>query len=298
MLGLLHAAPISKDGFPKPFDKALEFHQSDSQQFWLVYHSESADKSGRDFLASVVNHPDFKGLLKKYQFAAVIQDENRPLSDWLAACALSLEAGSMPHFLVLTPNGRPVLGLTKDSAKTPDFRRALEEVVTMAKVKPQDIEKAASEVVEANGGKSAWLLATKKPDKSNPSMKEWGTGSAETHPLSVQARLKGLDTNYELQLDFSIESGFHINSATPNQDWLIPTSVTGAAGIRIQNITWPKGHDLTFEFSDEPVSVYEGQFTIFVTGDYEKEAVPAFTIRFQACSESECLPPQSMELHF
>jgi len=297
MIGMLHAATISKDGFPKPFDKAPVF-EGNSKKFWLIYHAETSDKSGSEFLNEVVRRPDFKTLLDKYQFAVVLRDKQNKLSDWLSACASSLDAGQMPHFLVLTPNGRPVLGIKKDSVESADFRRSLQEVLVMAKTRPEDIEKAAFEVVNANGGREAWRIATNQPDLSDPAMKEWGTGSASIHPLSVQARLKGSGSNFELQLDFAIEPGFHINSATPNQDWLIKTSVAGGPGIRILEAKWPKGHDLILEFTEEPVSVYEGQFSVFVRGDYEPGSVPLFTIDFQACSESECLPPQSMELHF
>ena len=48
-------------------------------------------------------------------------------------------------------------------------------------------------------------------------------------------------------LHFRIAPGLHINSHTPSEDYLIPTtfSIPEAAGVRLEKPAYPAGSDLT-----------------------------------------------------
>ena len=92
--------------------------------------------------------------------------------------------------------------------------------------------------------------------------------------------------------------GFHMNSHKPSEDYLIPTLLTAKppAGIKEAGTTYPPGIDKKLSFSDKPLSVYTGSFTVrakFVVAANAalgKTSLP-FTLQYQACNDEACLPP-------
>ena len=88
-----------------------------------------------------------------------------------------------------------------------------------------------------------------------------------------------------------ILTGYHMNSHTPSEEYLIPTGVTLAPtpGFRETGTTYPDGQMLQFDFSKEKLSVYSGSVTIRVKLAVDASAAPGeatlpFTLRFQAVS--------------
>lgn len=78
----------------------------------------------------------------------------------------------------------------------------------------------------------------------------------------------------------TIPSGMHVNGATPDQDWLVPTQIHSSAQIRVD---FPPGD--TFEgVVDIPVGVADCRLPF------------TLTVRWQACTASECLAPREVEL--
>ena len=103
---------------------------------------------------------------------------------------------------------------------------------------------------------------------------------------------------FEVAIVVDILTGYHMNSHTPSEEYLIPTGVTLAPmpGFREMGATYPEGQMLQFDFSKEKLSVYSGSVTIRVklAADASAalgEATLPFTLRFQACNMSACLPP-------
>lgn len=95
-----------------------------------------------------------------------------------------------------------------------------------------------------------------------------------------------------------IEPGWHINSASPLDENLIPTSVEVApsSGVALESIRYPKGMQRRLGFSEGPLDVYEGKVFILLKlhlesgvkfGEHNLEAA----ITYQACNESICLAP-------
>jgi hypothetical protein len=125
--------------------------------------------------------------------------------------------------------------------------------------------------------------------------------------VSLQAVPQGHTA--EIAVVGEIARGFHVNSNTPKDDYLIPTTVTAAqlpAGLRLGAITYPKGEMKRFAFSDAPLDVYERTFIVRLRVDVAKDAPvgPArlpLTLRYQACNDRACLPPVKLpvvvELH-
>ncbi|HEY3975360.1 MAG TPA: protein-disulfide reductase DsbD domain-containing protein [Candidatus Sulfotelmatobacter sp.] len=109
-----------------------------------------------------------------------------------------------------------------------------------------------------------------------------------------------------VSLNFRVASGFHINSNTPKDEYLIPTSLKMdlPTDIILGKINYPEGKDLTFPFSpDEKLNVYSGDFTIAVAvhplhavtpGKYVMHGV----LRYQACDNAQCFPPKTLPVSF
>lgn len=105
--------------------------------------------------------------------------------------------------------------------------------------------------------------------------------------------------NLYLILKVVLNPEWHINSNKPNEDYLIPTDVTlnSENGFLISQKIFPKAKEIKFDFSDVPVSVYEGEIEIpviikvpenLVEGEYSFELV----LNYQACNNQTCLPPK------
>lgn len=109
-----------------------------------------------------------------------------------------------------------------------------------------------------------------------------------------------------VNLNFRVASGFHINSNTPKDEFLIPTALKMdlPTDIVLGKIAYPEGKELTFPFSpDQQLSVYSGDFTIAVAvhpllsvtpGKYVMHGV----LRYQACDNAQCFPPKTVPVSF
>ena len=101
-----------------------------------------------------------------------------------------------------------------------------------------------------------------------------------------------------LTLHFRIAPGLHINSHTPREDELIPTtlSIPEGSGVRLEGAIYPPGTEFTLPLDPKTkLSVYSGEFTIqarivATPGDHLIEA----RLRYQACDNSACMPPRTM----
>ena len=105
-----------------------------------------------------------------------------------------------------------------------------------------------------------------------------------------------------VNLHFRVNEGLHINSHTPSEEGLIPTtlSLPESTGVRLTHADFPPGADFTFTADSqqgpkEKLSVYTGEFTIHAQlqaapGDHLVEA----TLRYQACNNTQCMPPRSI----
>jgi len=103
-------------------------------------------------------------------------------------------------------------------------------------------------------------------------------------------------------LHFRIAQGMHINSHTPREDYLIPTtfSIPDGADVRLKDAVYPAGTDLTLPIDPKTkLSVYTGEFIIqarivAAPGNHLVEA----KLHFQACDNSQCLPPRTIPVAF
>jgi thioredoxin:protein disulfide reductase len=103
---------------------------------------------------------------------------------------------------------------------------------------------------------------------------------------------------FEAAVVVDIEKGYHMNSHTPSEAYLIATTLTPQtpAGFQVLDTMYPPGKQIKFEFGEKPLDVYSGSVTVKLKmAVAANAAVGAATIpvviRYQACSETTCLPP-------
>ncbi len=105
-------------------------------------------------------------------------------------------------------------------------------------------------------------------------------------------------TSARVALLVRLPKGAHVNSDKPRDPTLIPITLTVSppAGISGAEIVFPEPKDLRQTGADQPLTVFEGEFTIGVelrvaeTVAPGEIAVPA-TLRYQACNETMCFAP-------
>ncbi len=105
-------------------------------------------------------------------------------------------------------------------------------------------------------------------------------------------------STFEVAVVVGIMPGFHINAHKPLEDYLIPTVLTAKlpAGFKDLATSYPEGVTKKLSFSDKPLLVYSGQFTVrakfsaAANAPLGKVKLP-FTLQYQACNDSVCLPP-------
>ncbi|MDL2718369.1 MAG: cytochrome c biogenesis protein CcdA [Acidobacteriota bacterium] len=103
---------------------------------------------------------------------------------------------------------------------------------------------------------------------------------------------------FRLAFVADVKAGWHVNSHTPKEDFLIPTEIKikPAAGLVFSPVTYPKHKETKFSFSDQPLAVYEGRTVFFVSGTVDAKAAPGprtltAAISYQPCNDNQCLPP-------
>ena len=96
----------------------------------------------------------------------------------------------------------------------------------------------------------------------------------------------------------SIENGWHVHSNKPTLDYLIPTvlDLELPAGWPEETIQYPQAEIQTFTFAEEPLAVYDGDVEILaevtIPAGVPAGAFPVkASLRYQACDDSQCLPP-------
>ena len=104
---------------------------------------------------------------------------------------------------------------------------------------------------------------------------------------------------FQIAVVLKIRDGYHINARETTLDYLIPTDLKFdlPVGFKAGEVSYPKGTLRTFAFSKtEALNVYTGTVILRVKVTALPDAplgarhIP-LKLRYQACSESVCLPP-------
>jgi hypothetical protein len=103
-------------------------------------------------------------------------------------------------------------------------------------------------------------------------------------------------------LPLELRSGYHVNSNTPSDEYLIPLRLTWNAGpLEATGFTFPKAQMGKYSFSEKPLSVYTGDFEIVTHFKAAADAAPGPAVltgklRYQACNNTMCLPPKTLDV--
>jgi hypothetical protein len=102
----------------------------------------------------------------------------------------------------------------------------------------------------------------------------------------------------EIDLHFRIAEGFHINSHTPPDKYLIPArlAVVEASGLNVTAVDFPPGTDYALKVApQQKLSVYTGEFVLHAHLTAQPgEHVLTGGLHYQACDTSSCLPPHTI----
>lgn len=100
----------------------------------------------------------------------------------------------------------------------------------------------------------------------------------------------------------SIPGGLHVNSNRPNSQYAIPTTVrVSAVGAKTGAVSYPRGKNRKFQFSEDTLNVYEGtvffSFNLTVPANFKGNVVKVrAVVRYQACTDEVCYPPKTKEI--
>lgn len=106
-----------------------------------------------------------------------------------------------------------------------------------------------------------------------------------------------------IALRFKLAPGHHTNSHKPSDEFLIPLKLTweptSAAPLEIAGVEYPEGKMEKYAFSEKPLSVYTGDFTVTTrvkapAGAAKGQRTLNGKLRYQACSDTMCFAPRTL----
>ena len=126
--------------------------------------------------------------------------------------------------------------------------------------------------------------------------------NAQTISGSIGTVKRGGSTRGTIMM--SIPGGLHVNSSRPNSEYAIPTVVkVSAVGSKIGGVSYPRGRNRKFGFSEDTLNVYEGRtafsFNLIVPANFKGNVVRVrAVVRYQACTDEVCYAPKSKTITF
>ena len=100
----------------------------------------------------------------------------------------------------------------------------------------------------------------------------------------------------------SLPSGLHANSHNPGSEYAVPTTVQASGkGLRIGSVSYPRGRNRKFDFSENTLNVYEGRttfkFNVTVPANYTRKTISVnVKVKYQACTNEVCYPPKTKQI--
>ena len=104
-----------------------------------------------------------------------------------------------------------------------------------------------------------------------------------------------------IAVEMTIGPGWHVNSHTPSEPYLIPTaaSLTASKGT-LSAIRYARDEEKRFSFSDKPLRVYTGtvrfETDLDIPAGASGDVAVEGTLSYQACNDQQCFPPAKIPL--
>ena len=131
----------------------------------------------------------------------------------------------------------------------------------------------------------------------------WAQGNQYLKAEATRKVVVKRGASTELKIAVSVQPGFHVNSNTPSDSYLIPLRLTWAPGGTLEPgaVVYPKPRMEKYEFSEKPLSVLTGDFGLVAkfTAPANATQGPGIMLgklRYQACNSNSCFPPKTVEV--
>lgn len=103
----------------------------------------------------------------------------------------------------------------------------------------------------------------------------------------------------DVKVTATLNEGFHLNSHTPTEDYLIPLTLKWEGPLEAVDVVYPKPQMEKYSFDDKPLSVLTGQFPLITKFKAPAGASPGPVtlngkIRYQACNNNSCFAPKTV----
>ncbi len=126
-----------------------------------------------------------------------------------------------------------------------------------------------------------------------------GFSAATIEPSSGVELLPG--SIVEVPVAIRIRKGYHINSNQPLESYLIPTKLSwDVEPLSLASVTYPEAEQVSYSFSEKPLSVYSSRVVIQSSFQVPDSAVDMTELkgkfRFQACNDKSCLAPKTIDV--
>ena len=101
-------------------------------------------------------------------------------------------------------------------------------------------------------------------------------------------------------LRLRVTKGWHVNAHKPLQDYLIPTVLKATSGKQTASvsISYPDPLLKKLEFSEKPMSLYDGDFELTARFDKAGDGTATAILDVQTCSDTICLQPEKLVMQF
>ncbi len=100
----------------------------------------------------------------------------------------------------------------------------------------------------------------------------------------------------------SLPAGLHANSNRPGSEYAIPTTIRASGtGLKIGAVSYPRGKNRKFSFSENVINVYDGRtsfgFNVTVPQNFKGDTIRVnVSVRYQACNDEVCYPPKTKQV--
>lgn len=111
------------------------------------------------------------------------------------------------------------------------------------------------------------------------------------------------NASVQARIPLSVQAGYHVNSNTPSDEYLIPLKLTWTVpgALKPGVVVYPKPSLEKYQFSEKPLSVLTGSFDLIANFQVSPDApggpgAAAGKLRYQACNDRACFPPKTIDI--
>jgi len=121
-------------------------------------------------------------------------------------------------------------------------------------------------------------------------------GEVGAHRYTARGKVKVQASSPDgetIEMKIDVAPGWHINSNTPIQDYLIPTELSAANGLT--NVSYPTPVVRKLGFQRSKLSLLEGSINLKGSLTNAKhDAMTTVELQLQACNDEICLAPETL----